>query len=179
MSIVEFLSFDTFFFETGISILFFNIIVYIVSVVTIFNIFFILNIYNLKSLTDFKSVGTLYYFTISIVAILLSMAGMPPLMGFVSKFLIFIFLLIKQQFLVFIFFSILSIFSIYFYIQNIKFIVTKSTATLFFIKNNYSFLNLKATFFSIIFNSFNIFGLFIFNDILIYINYIFSFISIS
>ena len=55
----------------------------------------------------------------SVVLTILSMSGLPPLMGFVGKFLIFNFLFLSQKYIYILVFSLLNFFSIYFYIQNI------------------------------------------------------------
>jgi NADH:ubiquinone oxidoreductase subunit 2 (subunit N) len=132
-----------------------------------------------KSLNEFKYLGSLFYFTGSLILILLSIAGMPPLLGFVSKFLIFIFLLFKGQFLIFLVFSILSLFSIYFYIQNIRFVISKEVRNIFILKNNFVFFNFNIIALTIFLNFFNMFGIFFFDDFLIFINFMFSFICLG
>jgi NADH:ubiquinone oxidoreductase subunit 2 (subunit N) len=178
------LNFDFFFFnnitfEAGISVLFFNIAAYIFNLGTIFIFFFLFNLRLFKTLNDFKLLGSLNYFTGFLVLLLLSMAGMPPLMGFVSKFLIFIFLLLKHQYLIFLIFSVLSIFSIYFYIQNVRFAISKTVNNVFIIKQNYILLQFKSVYYSVVLNFFNLFGVFFFNDFLIIINFVFSFICLG
>ena len=110
---------------------------------------------------------------------LLSLAGMPPLLGFVGKFLLLIFLAYKNQFLLFIIFSIINLFMIYFYIQNLRFLVSKTSSNLLAIKGY--FVNIDFTLISIVvfLNFFNIFGILFFEDFLILINYWSSFLYLG
>lgn len=167
-----------FFYEFGISILMLNVIVYVFLLFSIFTFFFLFDLVKFKSLNDFKKFGFLPYVTFSIVIILLSLAGMPPLLGFVSKFFVFLLLLLKNQFLFFFFFSILSLFSIYFYFQNIRFVITKNLTNFFLIKNYFFFLDFKIVLITVILNFLNIFGIFFLEDFLIFLNFWASFIGI-
>jgi NADH:ubiquinone oxidoreductase subunit 2 (subunit N) len=178
------LFFDYFFnnflvYEYGLSLIFFNIFVYIFCLCAIFSFFFLFNLKNLRTLNNFKNFGSFFYFTSSVVLILLSLAGMPPLLGFTGKFFIFLFLLLKHQYVIFIFFSILSIFAIYFYIQNVRFIISKSASNIFLIKRFRSWLDFKIILVTIILNFFNIFGIFFIEDILIVINFWSSFVYLG
>lgn len=167
-----------FFYEFGVSILMLNVIVYVFLLFCLFLFFFLFDLVKFKSLNDFKRFGFLPYVTFSVVIILLSLAGMPPLMGFLSKFFIFLLLLLKNQFLFFFFFSIISLFSIYFYFQNIRFVITKNLVNFYIIKNYYFFLDFKIILLTVFFNFLNIFGIFFLEDFLIFLNFWSSFIKI-
>lgn len=78
--------------------------------------------------TEFK---TLYYFsnfsynsfTVFILTVLLlSMAGVPPFIGFFSKLFIIIFLLNNLFFLLYSFLIVILLVGLYFYVQNIRFL---------------------------------------------------------
>ena len=69
------------------------------------------------------------------------MAGIPPLMGFVGKFLLFNFLFLSQKYIYIIVFSSLNFFSIYFYIQNLRFLVSKTQSMYFLVAGFYVFFN--------------------------------------
>ncbi len=55
-----------------------------------FTIFFLFDLRYLKTLSDFKFIGSIKSISIYIVLLLMSFSGIPPLLGFVSKFLMFI-----------------------------------------------------------------------------------------
>jgi NADH:ubiquinone oxidoreductase subunit 2 (subunit N) len=104
---------------------------------------------------------------------LMSFAGVPPLLGFTNKFLIFITLFSKSNWIFLIFFGILNIFLIYFYIQNFRFLTPKRTydKTIIFT----SFLKSKKFIVSNSYvNYFNLFGILYIEDLLINFNSISS-----
>jgi NADH:ubiquinone oxidoreductase subunit 2 (subunit N) len=55
-----------------------------------FSIFFLFDLRYLKTLSDFKFIGGIKSLSVYIVILLMSFAGIPPLLGFASKFLIFL-----------------------------------------------------------------------------------------
>lgn len=110
---------------------------------------------------------------------LLSLAGMPPLLGFVGKFLLLIFLAYKNQFLLFIVFSLINLFMIYFYIQNLRFLVSKSSSNTINVRGFFATIDLRLVNLVILLNFFNVFGIFFFEDFLILINYWSSFLYLG
>jgi len=110
---------------------------------------------------------------------LLSLAGMPPLLGFVGKFLLLIFLAYKNQFLLFIVFSLINLFMIYFYIQNLRFLVSKSSSHTINVRGFFAVIDLRLVNLVIVLNFFNVFGIFFFEDFLILINYWSSFLYLG
>ncbi len=115
----------------------------------------------------------------SVAFSLLSLAGMPPLLGFVGKFLLLIFLAYKNQFLLFIIFSIINLFMIYFYIQNLRFLVSKSSSNILNVRGYFAAIDLRLVNLVVVLNFFNIFGIFFFEDFLILINYWSSFLYLG
>ena len=103
------------------------------------------------------------------------MAGMPPLLGFFGKFFIIIFFFKQNQFFFFLLFVLLNVFVIYFYILNIRFLITKSNKSYFFLKNYTTYLNFYVVASLVLFTIFNLFGFFFLNDLVLYINMLFSF----
>ena len=74
--------------EYSFSLIFLNIIIYIYMLINLFLIFFIFDIKYFKTLNELKFFGNLPLITIYFVLIILSFAGVPPLLGFISKFLV-------------------------------------------------------------------------------------------
>ena len=129
----------------------------------------------LKTLNELKFFGNLPLVTIYIVIILLSFAGIPPLLGFISKFLVFLFIASKQNYLFLFLFVFSNMFVIYFYIQNLRFLTSKNTSNKFYIKNNFIYVNLNIINYFNYFNFFNILFIFYIEEVLIYFNIISSF----
>lgn len=165
-----------YYFEYGLGILIYNITVYIILLLTIFSLFFLFDIKFFKTLNEFKIVGSLPFITVSIVLSLLSLAGVPPMFGFTGKFLMFLFFFTNHQYLILFFFSFLNLFMMYFYIQNIRFLITKSSNHFFMIKNNFIYFEFNLIYYVIILNFINFFGLLFVEDLLIYINHFCSFL---
>ena len=111
-----------------------------------------LNRYNFVSLTT--------------VLIFLSMSGIPPLMGFVGKFLLFNFLFLSQKYVYVLVFSVLNFFSIYFYIQNLRFLISKTQPNYFLVCGFYVFFNKGLLNILVLLNTFNFFSILYFEDIL-------------
>ena len=160
---------------TVLSLIYINIYIYIIVLSNIFLVFFLHDTRVFKTINEFKNVFTNNYFVLITVLAILSMAGMPPLLGFFGKFFIVIFFLKKGQFLLFFCFVILNIFVIYFYILNIRFLVSKSNKSFFFLKNFTVYLNFYLIAILLLFTILNIFGFFFLNDLVLYTNALCSF----
>lgn len=156
--------------EYNLSILLFNIFSYIFILMNIFLLFFLFDLKYIKTLNDLKFFGNLPLITTFIVILLLSFAGIPPLLGFISKFLIFIFIITKNNYLFLFLFIFSNMFIIYFYIQNLRFVVSKNISNKFFIYNNSIDLNKNLILIFNLFNYLNIFSIFYFEEFLIYLN---------
>lgn len=170
---------SNYYFEYGLGIILYNITAYIIILFLIFSIFFLFDIKFFKTLNEFKIVGSLPFITISIVLALLSLAGVPPMFGFSGKFLMFLFFFTNHQYLILFFFSFLNIFMMYFYMQNVRFLVTKKTTSSFMIKNNFIYFDFMLIYYIVVLNFINFFGFLFVEDILIYINHICSFLYLS
>ncbi len=165
--------------EYGFSLLLINIIIYLLLLLILFGVFFLFDLNKIRTLNEFKNFSLYNFIYITLFFTLLSLAGMPPLLGFIGKFLLIIFLLFKNQYFLFFLFSFINLFMIYFYIQNLRFMVKKTKS------NQVNFVNFKAhleinnIFFLVFFSFLNIFSIFFFSDFLIIINYWSSFLNIS
>lgn len=153
------------------SILLFNIFAYVFLLFNIFSILFLFDLKYVKTLGDFKFIGSLKSLSIYVVIILMSFSGIPPLLGFASKFLIFLNFFSKSFWILIIFFSFLNFFVIYFYLQNFRFLVSKV---------DYNSAIISLTFVSsydliVVLNFLNLINLFSIaytDDILLYFNFL-------
>ena len=164
------INFENILSDYGLSLVLINILVYICLLFSMFSLIFVFDLRFFRTLNELKSFGNLQFFLITCVLTLLSMAGVPPLSGFVSKFLMFIFIFLKKNIFFVFFFSIINFFTIYFYIQNLRFLISKSNNFFFFFKKNYVYINFSLVYFLVIFNFFNFFGIFFIEDFLIFLD---------
>jgi len=156
----------------SISLLLFNIIIYIFMLTNIFLLLFLFDLKYVKTLNELKFIGNTSFLTIYLVLLFLSFAGTPPLLGFIGKFLIFIFLLYKQNIFLFLLFIFLNFFSMYFYLQNLRFIVSKKITNKILYKNNLICYNTNIIYFFNFFNFFNLLSVFYFEEFFIFLNFI-------
>lgn len=157
------------------SVMLFNVFSYIFILINIFLMFFIFDLKYIKTLNDLKFFGNIPLITTFLVILLLSFAGIPPLLGFISKFIIFIFLISKNNYLFIFLFTFSNMFIIYFYIQNLRFVNSKNINNKFFIKNNNIDINDRIIIYLIFFNYFNIFAIFYFEEFMLFLTMISSF----
>lgn len=168
-----------YYYEYGFSLILFNISIYILLLLTLFGILFLFDIRFFKTINEFKGFGSFIFLSITVVIVLMSMAGIPPMLGFVGKFLMFIYFLFKQNYFIATFFTFFNFFVIYFYIQNIKFMVTKTTSNFFLLKNNFIYLNYNFIYVLVLCNFLNFFGIFFCEDFLIFFSYISLFFNLG
>lgn len=152
--------------EFGLSLIFFNAYIYVYLLYTFFCIIFLFNFSGFKTLNFLKSFGKLNTVTITIIMVLLSIAGVPPLSGFVGKFLIFNYLFFQQFYSYVVIFSFANFFALYFYLQCLRFMVSKDQVNIFLIFKNRVFLNKSIIVLLIILNIFNFFGILFLEDLL-------------
>lgn len=150
----------------GISIIYMNIYIYIYILYIFFCLLFLYDLKKIKTLNNLKVLNRYNFVSLTTVLIFLSMAGIPPLMGFVGKFLLFNFLFLSQKYIYIIVFSVLNFFSIYFYIQNLRFLITKSQPTYFLVSGFYVFFNKGLLNILVLLNFVNFFSILYFEDIL-------------
>jgi len=85
---------------------------------------------KIKTLFSLSDLGSANFFTKALSLALLSMAGVPPLLGFFSK--VFVFTLVAHSNLLVLFspFFILLFVGLYFYVQNLRFLNSTSSSRL-------------------------------------------------
>ena len=171
--------YNTIVLEYNFSLLFINIIIYIFLLSQLFSILFLFNLKYFKSLSELKGLKTYNFIYMLVILIILSLAGMPPLLGFVGKFLLVILLFFRHNYFLFLLFIFLNFFAIYFYIQNIRFLLKKDYSNLIIINNNYSYINMKLIKYIVLINFFNVFGIFYFEEFFILFNYWSSFLFLG
>lgn len=153
-----------FFITNGFTLVFLNIFVYIFLLILVFGLFFIFDLRYIRTLNELKFFGNLSFISITLAIVLLSMAGLPPLFGFMGKFLFFIFLVKTSNLVIFLLFSFINFFIVYFYIQNLRFLISKRTSFYFYFKNFFIFINFNLLVLLVFFNFFNFIGIFLSDD---------------
>lgn len=157
------------------SLLLINIIIYVVLTINLFLIFFLHDTRFFRTLNELKNLNVNTHMLACMILCFLSMAGMPPLLGFFGKFLTTIFFFSKQHYLLLLLFIFLNIFVIYFYILNLRFLLTKTSKPFFFLKNYTIYYNFNFICLLFFFTLLNFFGIFYINDLILFILYFSSF----
>ena len=157
-----------------LSIVYLNIITYVCLLLLLFSLLFLFDLKKLKTLNNFKFLSKQIFLSITVLLLFLSIAGIPPLGGFVGKFLLLNFMFFLQKKFIIIIFSFLNFFSIYFYAQNIRFLVSKFFLNFFLIDGFYYFLNKKIINILVILNFLNFFIILYLSDIFYIMLFIFS-----
>ncbi len=106
------------------------VFIYNLALIVLFTTLFQLSLTNFKTLFSFTNFKGTHVTTKLLTISLLSMAGIPPFVGFFSKLFILILLLNSNFFLLSFVFFILLLTSLYFYIQNIRFLNASSPSQL-------------------------------------------------
>jgi len=91
-----------------------------------------------KTLTDLKNFGSSYPFNVCLLILIFSFAGIPPILGFCIKLFVFFFVTKIYSTLYIIILTIFNFFTLYFYIQNLRYIVNNSKNNYFLYKNNFA-----------------------------------------
>jgi len=136
--------------------------------------FIILNyfIFELKTTNLFNKLNNIYNFKISMIYLLLSIAGIPPFFGFFIK-LTLLYYIAVNSFLWCLLFTITLLISLYFYLQNIRFLMWLDNDL---IKSNnwhIKFIKISLIFNLLIISFVLIGGVFLYDDLILIILYFF------
>ena len=159
-------------FET-LTYLYAYLFIYNISLIFFFWSFFNFVINNYKTIYFLNNLKFNSFVNLVFTVCLFSMAGVPPFLGFFSKLFILLLLSSSNFFVFYIFFFILLFLGLYFYIQNIRFLLTSKYSN-----SSVSFdiqLNQFHSYylFSIYFLFFIIFGFFILDDVVLFFSWLF------
>ena len=152
------------FFESLIN-LFFYVLVYNFSLILLF---WTLNQFinsNFKTLNSFSDLKYNFFSVFTITVLFLSMAGVPPFLGFFSKLLILISLINANFFLFYIYFFTLLFFGLYFYVQNMRFLYTSTASHLHYAFLPFVRVQVLYLYFAYAFLFSLIFGFYFFEDL--------------
>ncbi len=150
-----------------------NTVSYLYINFAFFNLLFVFNTNKLKSLNDFKFLSNLNFFSITLILLLFSLAGVPPTWGFTSKSTLFLYLFFKKSYIYIIFLTVINFFIMYFYIKNIRHINGKNiinNENNFIFNKNYSFINSNLIIFINFINFINLLSIYFIEDILIFLD---------
>ena len=154
--------------QWGASIIYLNVYIYILLLYIFFSLIFLYDFKKIRSLNNLKIFYKHNFSCITAILIILSLAGIPPLLGFVGKFLLFLFLFFAQKYIYILVFSFLNFFSIYFYIQNLRFLISKTQTQPLLRVGFYTTLNNHLLSSVVLFNIINLFGILFVEDFLFF-----------
>jgi NADH:ubiquinone oxidoreductase subunit 2 (subunit N) len=153
-----------------LTIIYFNILIYFITMSIFFYFYLLLRmpkriketyyIEDLRELSFLKRTNFILLIVFSLI--FFSLAGIPPLSGFFSKFLIFDFLYLNKYYFLLIFLLISSIFALFYYIRIVRhlFFTNADNSKVFIFEDDfiyYLFLSLSFSFFITIVCNFDFF----------------------
>ena len=141
----------------SLGVVYLNIVLYVCLLFLFFSLLFIFDLKKLKTINGLKFLSKQIFFSITTLLLFLSISGIPPLSGFAGKFLLLNFMFFLQKKTIILLFSTLNFFSIYFYAQNIRFLVSKFFSNFFLIDGYYFVINKKIINILVILNFLNFF----------------------
>lgn len=100
-----------------------NLLVYVLTLGLLLTTFSVFNGQSLKGLNHLLQAPATPHFRLALLVALLSLSGMPPLLGFFAKFFIFVFIMAKANYLLLGLFFVFNLFALYFYLQNTRYLI--------------------------------------------------------
>lgn len=138
----------------GFSILsfsiYFTVYVYVITVMFFIIFIYMLDFQNqLNNSIKLNMIDSYLPIKINFFLFLGSLIGIPPLMGFFSKLILFVTLMVFQKFLIIVILLLVNLFLLIFYLQQTRYIQTNKKKTYFFkinIEQNYNLYFIIITF---------------------------------
>jgi len=106
----------------GSTYLFTYMFIYNISMTVVFWTLFNTIVSEFKTLYSFSNLSFNSFYVLVLTVLLLSMAGVPPFIGFFSKLFIITLLINSSFFLFYSLFFVLLLIGLYFYVQNLRFL---------------------------------------------------------
>ncbi len=156
------------------AIFFLNLSLYLLALALFF--FFLFNVKTtlLKSVSQVYYFNNVFFFKFFVLVFFLNLAGIPPLLGFFLKFLVFFFLFFKTSFVFVLIFLFLNMASLFFYLSTVKSFVNKKQSSILSSFNFFLRLDLNFIFFFNFFYFFLFFSFFFLDSFfLIFLNLFF------
>lgn len=100
-----------------------NLFAYMATLALLLTTFSLFNGQSLKGLSHLLRAPATPHFRFALLIALLSLSGMPPLLGFFAKFFIFVFLMAKSNYVMLGVFFFFNLFALYFYLQNTRYLI--------------------------------------------------------
>jgi len=141
-----------------------TVFLYLILTFNIFSIILLFDSKKIKSLNAVKLINTPIFTSTSTLLILLSLAGLPPLLGFLPKFFIFSYLVKFSNFFLIFFLTVLNFMMTYFYIQNLRLIVSKKNTDILLVRQHIVAIKESIVSLIVFFTFINVGGIFLINE---------------
>ena len=148
-----------------------SVSILVIYIFLVFTFFLLLNTFDMrfiKNLSDFKKFGTTFPFNLLFLVTIMSFAGVPPLFGFSIKLILFLFLVNGSALFYVGILAFFNFFTLYFYIQNVRYVVNNSSSNFYIYVNNFAHISESSMFVSLAALLLNLFGILHLSDLLIF-----------
>lgn len=140
---------------------------YNISLIVVFFIILISGFSFIKTMNSFNLLQNKSFFLVSLVITFFSMAGIPPFVGFFTKLLLLTFLINSSMFYLIFFFFLIIFVSLFFYLQNVKYLLFPRMNSNYLGRFNYFFNSNFVVSFILFLNFLLVFGVIILDDVVL------------